>query len=174
MFVFMQETCKRLTNALDDIADKDESFEVKEILGKYSMDTIASCVFGVDGQIYTNEKSEFVKNASHMFKTTSTIAKVCKSMLEWVPFDIGLYFMRLFKISFNPFRSEIEFFYNVVLNTLKSRQKSGSRRNDLIDLMLDAVKGDISEENDDQSHEQFEKVQIKSTTFQFKVAVDFP
>ena len=95
----MQETCNRLTNALDDIADKDESFEVKEILGKYSMDTIASCAFGVDGQIYTNEKSEFVKNASQMFKTTSTIARICKSILEWVPFDIGLYFMRLFNIS---------------------------------------------------------------------------
>ena len=160
MFVFMQETCKRLTNALDEIADNDESFEVKEILGKYSMDTIASCVFGVDGQIYTNEKSEFVKNASNMFKTPSTIATVCKSMLGRVPFGIGIYLMRLFNISFNPNKTEIEFFYNVVIDTLRSRQKSGSRRNDLIDLMLDAVKGEISEEKDHNAIEQFEKVQI--------------
>ena len=87
MFVFMQETCKRLTNALDDIADKDESFEVKEILGKYSMDTIASCAFGVDAQIYTNHKSDFVTNASNMFKDPG-FSKVIKSILERVPFHM--------------------------------------------------------------------------------------
>ena len=48
MFIFIQETCNRLINALDDVADKNETFEVREILGKFSMDTIASCAFGVD------------------------------------------------------------------------------------------------------------------------------
>ena len=164
MFVFMQETCNRLIKALDNIADKNETFEVKEILGKYSMDTIASCAFGVDAQVYTNNESDFVKNASNMFKPQTT-SKVFKSIMENVPFDIGVYIMRLFNISFNPFQSSIEFFYNVVLDTLKSRQKSGSKRNDLIDLMLDAVKGDISGEKDHNGNETFEKVPIFSVRY---------
>ena len=160
----MKETCNRLIKALDDVADKNETFEVREILGKFSMDTIASCAFGVDAQVFANDKSDFVQHASQIFKTSASGA--LKAMLQLLPFDLGIYFRRLLNISFSP-KKEIEFFYDTVLDVLKSRQKSGSRRNDLIDLMLDAVKGDISEENDDHSHEQFEKVQIKSTTFQF-------
>ena len=55
MLVFVQETCKKLTSAMEDFAEKDESFELKELLGKYSMDTIASCAFGVDSQAFTNK-----------------------------------------------------------------------------------------------------------------------
>ena len=34
------------------------------------------------------------------------------------------------------------------------------RRNDLIDLMMDAIKGDVSEDDHENNEEQFEKVNI--------------
>ena len=40
MMVFVQETCKRLINELDDLSEKKEAFELRDLLGKYSMDTI--------------------------------------------------------------------------------------------------------------------------------------
>ena len=60
MLVFVQETCKKLTNAMEDCAEKNESFELKEMLGKYSMDTIASCAFGVDSQAFTNKGPDHI------------------------------------------------------------------------------------------------------------------
>ena len=36
----------------------------KELLGKYSMDTIASCAFGVDSQAFTNKGLTYIHEFS--------------------------------------------------------------------------------------------------------------
>ena len=36
MLIFMQETCNQLINCLDNYADTNEEFELKDTLGKYS------------------------------------------------------------------------------------------------------------------------------------------
>ena len=43
---------------------------------------------------------------------------------------------------------ETEFFYEVLLESLKQRRQSKTRRNDLVDLMLDAIKGDLDHEEE--------------------------
>ena len=44
------------------------------------------------------------------------------------------------------------------MTTLKQRKESKTRRNDLVDLMLDAIKGDLKNEAGDRdSEQQFEK-----------------
>ena len=50
----------------------------------------------------------------------------------------------------------MEFFYEAIMTTLKQRKESKTRRNDLVDLMLDAIKGDLKNEGGD-SEQQFEK-----------------
>ena len=65
--------------------------------------------------------------------------------------------LRLLKIPFTK-GEETEFFYEVVLESLKQRRESKMRRHDLIDLMMDAIKGDVSEDDYDTNEEQFEKV----------------
>ena len=55
----------------------------------------------------------------------------------------GKYVLRAFGLSVQP-KKETEFFYEIVLRTMKQRQESGVRRNDLIDMMMDAVRGDIT------------------------------
>ncbi len=54
--------------------------------------------------------------------------------------------------------TETEFFYEAVISSLKHRRETKTRRNDLVDLMVDAIKGDIAHEEDEHSNEQFEKV----------------
>ena len=51
--------------------------------------------------------------------------------------------VRAFGWSVQP-KKETEFFYEIVLRTMKQRQDSGVRRNDLIDMMMDAIRGDIA------------------------------
>ena len=55
----------------------------------------------------------------------------------------GKYVMRAFGWSVQP-KKETEFFYEIVLRTMKQRKESGVRRNDLIDMMMDAIRGDIT------------------------------
>ena len=154
MMVYVQETCKKLINALDELAEKNEEFELKEVLGKYSMDTIASCAFGVDSQAFTNKESKFVEYAANLFQTTASDG--IKFMLYVIPFDIGIYILRALNLPFWK-KDEAEFFYNVILDSLKQRRESKVRRNDLIDLMVDAVKGEIGDDHD-HNNNQFENV----------------
>ena len=152
--VYVQETCRRLMNALDDLSDKKEPFELRDLLGKYSMDTIASCAFGVDAQAFTNKDSKFVKYADRIFQ--NKFVDAIKLFMIMIPFNIGIYILRLLK---QPFwkKDEAEFFYNVILDSLKQRRESKTRRNDLIDMMVDAVKGEIDQDIDNNQN-QFEKV----------------
>ena len=151
MLIFMQETCDQLVTAFDKYAEKNEAFEVKRVLGSYSMDTIASCAFGVDAESFTNENSKFVQYASTIF--TQGLKDGMKMFLAIVPG--GLQLMRALDISVMP-ETETKFFYEAVMSSLNHRRQHKERRNDLIDLMLDAIKGDL--EHDTEDLEQFEKV----------------
>ena len=135
-------------------AKEGEPFELRDILGKYSMDTIASCAFGVNAQAFSNKDSKFVKYAANIFRQTVTDG--IKLAALFLPLDLGVNFMRLIQVAVTK-QTETEFFYKVVMESLKQRRESKTRRNDLIDMMLDAIKGDI-EEDANETEDQFEKV----------------
>ncbi len=72
MLKFIQQTSNVMMEHIDKEVNNNRDFEVKEIMGKFSMDTIASCAFGVDAQAFTNKDSKFVEYASGIFKQTIT------------------------------------------------------------------------------------------------------
>ena len=151
MIVFMQNTCNQLLHCMDQCADNKEEFELKEILGKYSMETLASCAFGVDAQSFSTENSQFVTNAKSMFD--QTIYDMLKFALAMIPG--GKLLLRSLDLSISPSRN-VKFFYEVVTATLKYREETSERRNDLIDMMLDAIKGDL-QDSIQEDEDQFEK-----------------
>ena len=159
MTVFINETGRRLVKAMDKIAEKGDTFEAKNVMGKFSMDTIASCAFGLDAKVHDSDKSLFAENASALFSQTFT--DMLKFFLVMTPF--GPYLMRALRMSIMP-RKETLFFYDVVLKTLQMRKETNTRRNDLIDMMLDAVKGDLEQDNEDD--DQYDK----DAKFQHKVS----
>ena len=159
MQIFIDEACQRLIVAMDKFAESGEDFETKGTLGKFSMDTIASCAFGIDAKVHASEKSIFVQYANEIFRSRITdILKFMTAIL--LPFGLGTQLLRALNKSIQP-KTETEFFYNVVLNTLRSRQETKTRRNDLIDMMMDAIRGDVTEDLDDE--DQFDRdAKIKS------------
>ena len=75
---------------MDKNAITGEPFELRQLLGKYSMDTISSCAFGVDAQAFTNKDSKFVEYADNFFKQDISVG--IKFALLSLPMDIGIYF----------------------------------------------------------------------------------
>ena len=160
MMVFIQETSSNMLQAIDKCAKSNEDFELKSILGKYSMDTIASCAFGVDAESFTNDDSKFVLYASNIFQQTKTDAlKMLTAMIPGGKALINALNIAMFK------ETETEFFYEAVVSSLRHRRETQTRRNDLIDLMLDAIKGDISEDHHAEEDDQFEKVKKKCCVY---------
>ena len=68
MVSFIAEVSSRLADAFEGEADAGNAFDLKDKFGKFSMDTIASCAFGLDAQSFTNGDSRFVQNARSVFR----------------------------------------------------------------------------------------------------------
>ena len=114
------------------------------------MDTIASCAFGVDAQSFSNDDSMFVKYALNIFR--QDFRQGMMAILAALP--LGRKFMDAFGLSILKV-TETEFFYEAIVASLKHRRESKTKRNDLIDMMLAAIKGELAEEAE--TEEQFEK-----------------
>jgi len=140
MMKFIQAISEKLVKEFDKAAENDKDVELKEVFGKFSMDTIASCAFGVDAESFDNEDSQLVKNAAKIF-TFSLLDGLKIIGVAMIPGLDKVY--EFFNINvMKP--KETGFFVDVIRKTIKRRRESDERRNDLIDLMLDAM----SEEND--------------------------
>ena len=109
---YLQSVC------MDQCADEKEDFELKEVLGKYSIETLASCAFGVDAQSFSNDNSQFVANAKSMFD--QTIYDMLKFVLAMIPG--GKLLLRSLDFSISPSRN-VMFFYEVVTATLNIEKK---------------------------------------------------
>ena len=149
MMKFMQEMSSRLVQEFESNASKSQDIELKTALGKYSMDTIATCAFGVDAQAFSNDKSKFVEYAAAIFK--QQLRDGLKQMLLFLPGGVKI--MNLLGISLFKVK-ETDFFQQVVMDSIKHRRESKAKRGDLIDLMLDAIKG-VLEEESEESGDQF-------------------
>ena len=151
MMGLLQEKCDKLIECMDVFASTNEDFELRTLLGKYSMDTIASCAFGFNAQSFENDNSPFALYAKNIL--TLDFKQMMKMVIAFFPMGNSL--MNIMGISVFA-EKETDFFYDIVISTLKHRRQSGKRRNDMIDLMLDAVKGELKNDSENQEN-QFEK-----------------
>ncbi len=118
---------------------KSGRLDLKAMFGKFSMDSIATCAFGIDAQSFTNSESQFVSYARETFRRDKS--EIFKFLVMSMPGGKKLVNSLGYAVS------KIEptmFFYNVIKATVEHRLKSKERRNDLVDLMLDAMKDDGS------------------------------
>ena len=151
MLKFIQHVSKDLVNALGEHAEAREEFELKELFGKFSIDGLASAAFGIDAQSFTNKDSIFVKHAARINRT-ETYEQIILT-LRMIPGVSNL--MEFFKMN-NIYPTETKFFRDVILQSIKHRRQTGERKNDLIDLMLDAIKEEHQDQEDGEE-EQYEK-----------------
>ena len=54
-------------------ADSQTELDMKELCGKFSMETIATCAFGVNAETFSNSDSQFVQNAKAIFRSRADL-----------------------------------------------------------------------------------------------------
>ena len=135
MLKFIKKVAESLGLALEKEAESGDDFELKETFGKFSLDSLASCAFGVDAESFTNKDSLFAKYASRMFVNSGKENAI--AALRFIPGVSQI--INLLKLNtFKP--KETRFFRDTVVHVLKQRRQTGERKNDLIDLMIDCMK----------------------------------
>ena len=65
MMKFLEHVSSNLVEEMKAKAQSGDEFELKEIFGKFSLDSLASSAFGVDAESFTNKKSLYNHNAKH-------------------------------------------------------------------------------------------------------------
>jgi len=153
MLKFIKHIAGDLEKEIEEKAAAGDEFELKDVYGKFSLDALASSAFGVNGESFTNKNSMFVKHAASTFKTSNF-----ENLVFAMKFIPGAPFLfKLFKINtFKP--TETKFFRDIILKTIHQRKASKERKNDLIDLMLDCIKDETTEvEEDNDALDQYEQ-----------------
>ena len=121
------------------------------MFGKFSLDALASCAFGVDANSFSDSESHpFAYHAAEIF--TQDKLSFFGNAFKFIPGMSQIF--KYFNINVVHPKS-ISFFRDIVLQTIQARRDSKQKRNDLIDLILECMKDDNlneEEEDDDQYH----------------------
>merc|ERR1712055_1048893 len=140
MLKFVIDVSKGLFTEMERQTEKGE-FELKEVTGKFSLDALATCAFGLDFDSFGGESSNaFVEHAADVFKQDIWSLVL---MLKFIPGVSRLF--EVFNINIQKPKS-VKFFKDIVTQTLKQRSETGQRRNDMIDMMLDIMNEKDKEE----------------------------
>nr|AIL94158.1 cytochrome P450 CYP3026A4 [Tigriopus japonicus] len=158
MIKFIHEVTNDLVKSVGEEAKTGKPFELKEKFGKFSMDTIATCAFGVNAKSFEDESSIFAKNAKAMFRSSGE--EILKFIIAMIPG--GKVVLKLLDIPINKKYITL-FFYNVIRNTIMHRMETKTRRNDLIDLMIDAMKAENCNKDDTEDSELDHDLRFKQT-----------
>jgi len=67
MTVFINQVSRKALNMVTQAAKNDQGLDFKEVFSKYSMDSIASCAFGIEAGSFRPEETEFEKYAKSAF-----------------------------------------------------------------------------------------------------------
>lgn len=163
MMHIFEKTNVKFARQLSQCAASGEMLELKHYFGKYSMDIIASCVFGVDAGVFEDKESEFVKYGKQFF-TMTPLSMI--RMFVIVPnlnpiFKKLLFLLGLQKTVSLPNETANQFFVNIVQSIIKKRRETNIKNNDLIDLMIDALNNNNrdpegNEVDNEHSKEQYE------------------
>ena len=91
-------------------------FDTRVKFGKFSMDSIASCAFGVDAQSFSNSDTTFVRNAREIFR---------RKMVDGLKFLWAIMMpggKRLLAASgISMMKPETRFFYDIVKSAVEKR-----------------------------------------------------
>ncbi|CAK9302785.1 unnamed protein product [Gordionus sp. m RMFG-2023] len=127
-----------INSDLNPIHNKNDDQEIvvvdtKDIFGCYTMDVIASTAFGLDLDSHKENNHAFVRNAKKAFDNEITKP----IFIVMILFPVIIPILNYFKIS--PFEeSPLQFFADIVENTIEERKKFNIKRNDYLQLLLDS------------------------------------
>ncbi|XP_024080800.1 probable cytochrome P450 6a14 [Cimex lectularius] len=127
MYGLMTDIANNLMKAID--REKTECLELKDVLGRFSMDVIGSFAFGMDANTLADPESKFRKMGKKTFDFNF------KQFLKFMFISNFPEFSKKYGQSFS--RKDVQhYFVNVIKDTIDYRVEKKVRRNDFLDLML--------------------------------------
>ncbi|XP_054713411.1 cytochrome P450 3A8-like isoform X1 [Uloborus diversus] len=156
-------------------AEQGKPVDLKKIYGAFTMDIIASSAFSTKLDSHNDPENKFVKAARDVFTRNVSWRFVLFLVFPWI--------MKYLRISILPPKG-INFFKNVTLEIIQERKRTGKKRNDFLQLLMDTAdevqeqeqqdneKEDLTENygKDDTNPQVFKSVSNKSLSYNELIA----
>ncbi|CAF1100675.1 unnamed protein product [Rotaria sp. Silwood1] len=132
MHGLMNEISDMYNNRLLEYADKQEMFNITTINGQYTLDNIASCLFGVETNSLQNENATLINHLKKFFNIDLT------NIYIYITFILPRLASYLGKKGYSMLPSDaVNYITNLVNQILARRRQHLERRNDFIQMMVD-------------------------------------
>ncbi|KAK9874653.1 hypothetical protein WA026_005476 [Henosepilachna vigintioctopunctata] len=118
--------------------------DFKDTFTRYTNDAIASTAFGIEIDSLKDRNNEFYLMGREVVDLGSLKMKIIMSAYHFFPTICK--FFRLPLLGDKP----KNFFINIVKDTIKLREKTNFKRNDMLGLLIEARKGQQNEDNTDE------------------------
>ncbi|XP_053611743.1 cytochrome P450 6a2-like isoform X2 [Plodia interpunctella] len=148
----------KIKNLLREVKN-DGLVQCEELAGGYTADAIVPCAFGVKSHVMHNGNDPFAM-ALHAFYELSPSNVLQRTMLHFWP-----KFALFFRMRNIPKKTQ-DFFYDVVTNVLRSRERGDQeRRGDFIDMMMALRQDDNNNKAADKDDTQITDMIISANAF---------
>ena len=129
MFHLILEKADNLVSFSLKNADNNKPVNMKDMFGRFTMDTIASCAFGIECNSLSDSKPVFTEKAEQFFNFQG---------LKAMRMTLMIVLPRLFNfLGFKVDDPQVEFFTKLSQENIELRKK-GESRGDFLDLLLQA------------------------------------
>ncbi|XP_017860255.1 PREDICTED: probable cytochrome P450 6a14 [Drosophila arizonae] len=124
----LDETCRQ---EVAESASNGNILELHDLLGRYTVDVIGNCAFGIECNSLKNPKAEFREVARQLFTghnrsvRWSLFKRTYARFLEKMPIRPR-----------HPHEDFVSFFLRLVRDTVEVRERENIKRNDFMDLLL--------------------------------------
>ena len=147
MMPLMEKVAKDMCSEMKSASGSDSSIDMKAMCSRVSLDTIASCVYGIDAGTMGQNHSEFIQVVENILaRDIRDTAMFASSMIPGVSHLLAHFNVPFFK------PKETLFMWDIVTKTMEmKRNNPGPKRNDLIDMMLEAMQSEDNNNNDEKS-----------------------
>lgn len=139
MFSTLVDVGNKFIAHLEGVKEMSSKVEILDLLARLNTDVISSCAFGFESNSLENPQTEFRKMGKKMLHFDRK-----KSLKIF----FAMTFRKLAKFLNIRFNDEdvSEFFINVVRETIELREKTGSERNDFMQLLIGLMKKNESDD----------------------------
>jgi len=133
MFPLVKHCVDQMTEIVSTLAGRPEAVQMNDLLSRCTTDVILSCAFGLQGNSLQDPNDIYLDMVKKSFRMTRTrillniIASTFPSIFKMLPLP-------------KERRKNIDFFLNSFSATVSEREKSGVKRNDFLDLLLEIKK----------------------------------
>ncbi|CAG7717309.1 unnamed protein product [Allacma fusca] len=154
MFAIFYSSSKKMVKAIREKSQTESNIELRPYMQKVTMDIIAFAAFGIQTDLFEDPNSSFAKMGKKIQDIFSgkNVFKIFFLMLfpKWA---------ELLKLKITDSEAD-KFFSKVIVDTLEHRQKTEDKRDDFLQLMLEARQGKITKEDESEldSHEKNAKL----------------